>query len=324
MPIRNEASYIERSLAAVLAQDYPAERMEILVVDGMSDDATRDIISQFIIHNPQFTIHLLDNPRHIVPTALNIGLAHATGDVIMRIDGHCEIPLDYVSRCVERLVAGEGDCAGGAIDTIGETPMAASIATAMSSSFGVGGSTFRTATTGVHLVDTLAFGGYTRQAIQRCGSFDEELVRNQDEEYNYRLRKLGGRIVMDSSLRIRYFSRSSSASLWRQYFQYGYWKVRVLQKHPRQMQWRQFVPPVFVATVIGGAILSPFFPLVRWFWLACLALYILANLAASFHTAARKGWQHLLRLPAIFALLHVSYGLGFLVGLIRFARHWQR
>lgn len=323
VPIRNEAAYIARTLTAILAQDYPPERMQILVVDGMSDDTTRAIVSQFTIYHSLFTIRLLDNPSRIVPTALNIGLAHAAGDVVMRVDGHCEIPFDYVQRCVEGLASGGLACFGGALDTVGETPLAEAIALAMGSFFGVGGSAFRTAASGLHRVDTLAFGAYSREAIQRCGYFDEELVRNQDEEYNYRLRKLGGSLLLDASLRVRYYSRSSLRSLWRQYYRYGYWKVRVLQKHPRQMQWRHFVPPLFVLTLLLGGALGLLNSWLLWLWLGGVALYLVANLTASFLTAARGGWRHFWRLPVIYTLLHVSYGVGFLTGLIRFAHRWH-
>lgn len=322
LPVRNEGVYIQRCLDAILTQDYPADRLQILVVDGLSEDSTREIVGQYAIRSAQHAIFLLDNPQHIVPTALNIGLRHANGQVLMRVDGHCQIPPDYVSRCVTGLATADAACFGGAIETIGETSLAQTIAVAMSSIFGVGGSAFRTAITGLRSVDTLAFGAYSREVIQRCGPFDEELVRNQDEEYNYRLRKMGCVLLMDASLRVRYYSRSSLASLWRQYFQYGYWKVRVLQKHPLQMQWRQFVPPVFVLSLVAGAFLSLLDPRLLWLWLGGVGLYLLTNIAASLYLAARRGWQHLWRLPLVFAILHISYGAGFLVGLVAFARRW--
>lgn len=329
MPIRNEAAYIEHSLAAVLAQDYPANRLQLLVVDGCSTDETREIVQRIIDERRKAnsqnspSITLLDNPQQIVSTALNIGLAHAKGGVIMRVDGHCEIPSDYVTGCVALLQQEGVECVGGPIETIGETATAQSIAVAMSSSFGVGGSAFRTVKNRILLVDTLAFGAYTREAIERCGLFDEELVRNQDEEYNYRLRKLGGRILLSGDIRSRYYSRGTLRKLWRQYYQYGFWKVRVLQKHPRQMQPRHFVPPAFVATLLGGALFAPISPLIRRLWTFVLVLYLTANVVASWLTAAKRGWRHFPLLPVVFAILHISYGLGFLVGLIKFADRWE-
>ncbi len=165
----------------------------------------------------------------------------------------------YVRRCVEHLLAGGVEAVGGPIETVGETDEAQAIALAMSSWFGVGGSGFRTVKDRATLVETVAFPAYTRQTVQRIGPFDEELVRNQDDEYNYRLLKHGGRILLSPDIRSRYYSRSSLRSLWRQYYQYGFWKVRVMQKHPRQMRWRQFVPPAFVATMLGSPLLGIFF-----------------------------------------------------------------
>jgi succinoglycan biosynthesis protein ExoA len=327
MPIRNEAAFIKRSLASVLAQDYPPNRMEVLIVDGKSTDGTRDIVTNLKIRNPKrcpepvegSEICILDNPARIVPTALNIGLQHACGSVIIRVDGHCEIAPDYVRRCVEVLQEIGADCVGGPMVTVGETWMAQAVALAQSSSFGVGGVAFRTGRTNPGYVDTLAFGAYRREVFEQIGGFDEQLVRNQDDEFNYRLLKAGGRIWLDPSIHSVYHSRASLRSLWRQYFQYGYWKVRVMQKHPRQMHLRQFVPPTFVAALLGSALLATF-TVVGCLLLTLIAgSYILANLAASVWTACKHGWRHLLRLPAVFVTLHLSYGLGFLIRLVRFA-----
>ncbi len=322
LPIRNEAAHIERTLAALLAQDYPAQRMEILVVDGMSDDATREIVSQFTMHNSSFTIHLLDNPRRIVATALNIGLAHARGDVIVRVDGHTEIAPDYVRRCVDLLQRTGADNVGGRMQPVGQGAFGASVAVATSSPFGVGDGRFHYSAD-EEWVDTVYLGAWPREVFQRIGGFDEELVRNQDDEFNYRLRKAGGRILLSPLIRSHYVNRSTPASLWRQYYQYGYWKVRVLQKHPRQMQWRQFVPPLFVAGLLAGPPLGLLHPLFWTLWLSVVALYALVNLCASLWVASRQGWRHLLHLPLVFAILHSSYGLGFLIGLFAFARRWS-
>lgn len=319
MPVRNEEQFITRSLGAVLAQDYPAEQMEVLVVDGLSTDRTRDIVREM----KDGRVRLLDNPKHIVPYALNRAIAAAGGKIIVRVDGHCEIAPDYIRRCVAHLQAEGVDGVGGPLETIGETPMAESIAVAMSSGFGVGGSAFRTTQDRTMLVDTVAFPAYTRRALEAAGPFDEELVRNQDDEYNYRLRKMGGHILLAADVQARYYSRSSLRKLWRQYYQYGYWKVRVLQKHPAQMQPRQFIPPLFVAALLGSGLLALFKPAGRVLLGLVTGSYLLANLLATVFTARRAGGEHLPRLPFIFAILHLSYGLGFLVGLVRFAGRWK-
>ena len=319
LPIRNEARFIRRCLDSVVAQDYPAERMEIIVADGMSTHATREIAESFKSVFP--AIRVIDNPGRIVPTGLNAAIAVARGEIIVRVDGHCEIAHDYVSRSVRHLQTGV-DAVGGPLDTIGETVIARAIAIGMSSPFGVGNSAFRTSPGRTLYADTVAFPAYPRAVLERLGPFDEELVRNQDDEYNYRLRKHGGRILLAADVRAKYFSRSSLRSLWRQYFQYGYWKVRVLQKHPRQMCARQFVPVLFVSALFLSLIAALFSLLPASMPIAIAASYLLANLFASAR-ASMTDRPTFGVLPLVFAILHVSYGAGFLKGLIAFRRRWQ-
>lgn len=321
MPVRNEAGFITRSLGCVLAQDYPAERFEIIVADGLSTDATRELV--LALQQDQPKVRLIDNPGRIAPTGLNVAIAQAQGEIIVRVDGHCEIAADYVRNCVRHLREDGVDGVGGPLQTIGTTPMAAAIAAAMSSPFGVGGSAFRTIKDRSLLTDTVAFPAYTRAALERAGRFDEEMVRNQDDEYNYRLRKLGGRILLAADVRAKYYSRSSLKKLFKQYFQYGYWKVRVLQKHPRQMSVRQFVPPLFVASLCFSLLATLFSSWGAWLAAGIIGGYLLANLTAAILTAAQFGWRLLPLLPLVFLALHLSYGAGFLTGLIKFAPHWR-
>lgn len=321
MPIRNEGGFIRESLQAVVEQAYPPELMDILVVDGMSTDDTRDIVQDFIRLHPN--IRLLDNPGKIVPIGMNIALSQAKGDVIVRVDGHCIIKPDYVRRSVEFLTRSDADGVGGPMETIGETPVSQAIALAMSSPFGVGGSAFRTIKDRAMYVDTVAFPAYKRETIQVAGPYDEELVRNQDDEYNYRLRELGGKILMTPEIRSQYYSRGSFKSLWRQYFQYGFYKVRVMQKHPRQMSLRQFIPPAFIASLAVLILLSLLLPAARVLLAIEMGLYVIANLAASFLTAKKDGWRYLAYLPVTYAILHVSYGAGFLKGMAKFANRWK-
>ena len=319
MPVRNEADFLAESLGAVLAQDYPAEQMEVLVADGMSTDATREIVSDLAAKHPGYSVRLLDNPGRIVATGFNAALRIAKGDIIVRIDGHCRIARDYISRCVDHLNRDSADGVGGSINTIATTAVGRAIAAVMSSPFGVGGSAFRTVKDRTMLVDTVPFPAYTRRAIEMAGAFDEELVRNQDDEYNYRLRKLGARILLASDVKSDYYSRTSLRSLWRQYFQYGFYKVRVMQKHVRQMQPRQFIPPAFVIVLFGGASVAPFNLMLRRLWLLVLLTYGAATLAASIAAVRRSGWSRPWLVPVAFPILHISYGLGFLVGLVHFA-----
>ncbi len=319
LPVRNERDFIEKTIACIEAQAYPSEKLECIVVDGCSTDGTRKYIERAL---PTLRLHwvLLDNPRRIVPTAMNIALKHASGDIIARIDGHCEIRADYIARCVALLSGKDVQGAGGPIETIGQGFIAETIALGMSSPFGVGGSSFRINQDKEMYVDTIPFPAYKREVINQVGLYDEELVRNQDDEYNYRVRKAGERLLLSPDLKTRYYSRSTLPSLFKQYFQYGYWKVRVLQKHPRQMQWRQFVPVAFVSAVLGTAVLYFIGTSLPYIFVA--SAYLCANIAASVIVAARRGMRYLPLLPVVFATLHISYGAGFLVGLFRFIHRW--
>ena len=172
------------------------------------------------------------------------------------------------------------------------------------------------------LIDTVPFPAYTRQIMERAGLYDEELVRNQDDEYNYRIRELGGKILLADDVHSTYFSRASLKDLWQQYLEYGFWKVRVMQKHPHQMSLRQFVPPAFVLVLLLGLLFSFFSIWVRFVLANVVGVYLLVNLGVSFWTASKRGWRSLPFLPLVFAILHFSYGLGFLMGLGKFYDRW--
>jgi glycosyltransferase involved in cell wall biosynthesis len=322
MPVHNEAAFIGNSLHAILSQSYPKDRYEIIVADGLSADKTRSIVSLIRKSSP-VPIKIVDNPKRIAPSGLNRAMARSKGDIIIRVDGHCEVDRDYIRNCVRYLSEGKSEGVGGPIETVGETGQAAAIAVAMSSKFGVGNSAFRTTTDKEMYVDTVAFPGYTREIIERAGPFDEELVRNQDDEFNFRIRKLGGRILLAPDIRSRYYSRSSFRSLWRQYFQYGFWKVRVLQLHPRQMSIRQFVPVVFVLSLLVCVALAAISPLGQLLLSVLVTAYLLATIYSSVTVGVRRKPSAIPLLPLAFAVLHLSYGLGFLCGLLAFAGRWQ-
>jgi len=318
MPVRNEAAFIRRSLGAVLTQDYPADRLEVLVADGGSTDDTRAIVADLADGQP-VPVRVIDNPAGTAATGLNLAIGQARGAVVIRVDGHCVVPPHYVSRCVVLLGRHGIDGVGGPVRTIGETPAARAIAAAMSSRFGVGDSAFRTTRGGQRFVDTVPFPAYTREAIERAGPFDEELVRNQDDEYNYRLREMGGRILLAGELESTYYGRSTFTRLWRQYFEYGCYKVRVMQKHPLQMRPRQFVPAMFVLALGAGVLLALMGHSLPLLLVAGSHLTFIA-IATLLHGGRDR--PLLLRLPLAFAVLHFAYGTGFLAGLWRFRRHW--
>lgn len=322
MPVRNEAAFIRRSLSAVLRQSYPSHLIEVIVADGSSTDRTREEVRE-LASASDIDVRIVNNPRRIAPSGLNCAIAEARGEIFIRVDGHCEIAEDYVEKCVRHLANGEADGIGGPIETVGETLQAEAIAAAMSSKFGVGGSEFRCEKDRSAYVDTVAFPAYHRHVFERIGLFNEELVRNQDDEFNFRLRKHGGRILLSPDVRSRYYSRSTFTSLWRQYYQYGMWKVRVMQLHPMQMSFRHFVPMGFVATVFALMALSPLSSIAVWALAAVLALYFTACVTAAAKVAADTKVAVFPAVSASFVILHFSYGLGFLAGLMRFRKDWR-
>lgn len=323
MPIRNEGRFIVRSLGAVLAQDYPAGRLEVLVADGRSDDGTREAVCRLAERRPSTKVSLVDNPGRIVPTGFNAALAQARGQIIVRVDGHTIVARDYVRQCVEALAATGAENVGGRMDPIGKGWFGRAVAIASCSRFGVGGAQFHYADREMS-VDTVYLGAWPRRVFDRLGGFDEEQVRNQDDEFNYRLRKHGGRIVLTPAIKSRYFNRATPRSAWRQYFQYGYWKVRVMQKHPWQMRPRQFAPALLVASLGSSGLAAWVSPASAWVAIALVAAYATANLGASIGLARGQPAAVRAALPLAFATLHLAYGCGFLVGLAAFWNRWPR
>jgi cellulose synthase/poly-beta-1,6-N-acetylglucosamine synthase-like glycosyltransferase len=322
MPIRNEAAFIARSLGSVCAQDYPHERMELLIADGMSTDQTRDVITCVTAAYPRISVTVLDNPGMIVPTGMNIALARAKGEIIVRLDGHTIVAPDYVRECVAALERSGASNVGGRMDPVSEGKFGQATAIATSSPFGVGGARFHYS----HLeewVDTVYMGAWPRDVFQRVGFFDEELVRNQDDELNYRLLSQGGKILLSPRIKSLYHNRSTHVALWSQYLQYGYWKVRVMQKHPLQMRPRQFVPPLFVSVLLISLLTVPWLAVGRWMFCLVAASYTIANLGASVLTARKGNWRLLALLPVTFFTLHFAYGFGFLMGLAKFWNRWR-
>lgn len=323
MPVRNEAAFIRRSLASVLRQSYPPHLMEVIIADGSSTDCTREEIRQ-LASATDIAVWVVDNPRRIAPSGLNCAIEKARGEIVIRVDGHCEIASDYVEHCVRHLRNRDADGVGGPIETVGETLQAEAIAAAMSSKFGVGGSEFRCVKDRSAYVDTVAFPAYDRRVFEKIGLFNEELVRNQDDEFNFRLRKNGGRILLSQYVKSRYYSRSNFASLWRQYYQYGLWKVRVMQLHPRQMSLRHFIPMGFVLAVIGLSVLCVFSSAAAWALAGLLAFYLVSCVGAAIKVAADTKFALFPAVLISFIILHFSYGFGFLAGLLRFRNHWRR
>ncbi len=312
LPVLNEARHIRETLAAVLNQDYPPDCLEILVVDGDSTDGTQEMAREMLEGHPLGG--LLYNPRRIQAAALNIGIAAAQGEIIVRVDGHTVIAPDYVRKCVEYLTGGKAEGVGGLMHPRGTTYAGLAIALAFQSIFGMGDSKFHYSEREQY-VDTVYLGAYWRATLKKIGLYDETLSINEDYELNYRLRQSGGRILLSPTIRSIYIPRSSLLALWRQYFKYGRWKVRMLQKHPESLRWRQTIPPLFVGGFAGSLGLGLFLPLFRRLFFLLTPSYLLANLLASTIAAKRGGWRYWPVLPLVFATIHFAWGTGFLVGL---------
>lgn len=312
LPCRNEAGHIEACLRSVLAFEPPPGGFEVIVVDGMSEDGTREIVEQLAAEDPR--LRLLDNPERITPCALNRGIGAARGEIIVRIDAHTEYAADYLCKCLEVLSETGADNVGGPWVARGRTYLQRAIAAAFQSPFAVGGARGHKANY-EGPVDTVYLGCWPRTVLEQIGLFDEELARNQDDELNFRLIRAGGKVWQSPRIRSWYTPRTTLGALFQQYFQYGYWKVRVMQKHNRPASLRHLVPGAFVLTVLLLTLATPFFAPAQVGLAVILGLYLVAMLLASVVTAARAGWELLPVLPAVFACYHVGYGLGFLIGI---------
>ena len=312
VPCRNEKHYIEPCIRSLLAQELPAGRFEIIVADGLSNDGTRDILAQLAAEYA--CLRLVDNPGRIVSTALNTAIREARGQIIVRIDVHTQYAPDYIRQCLEVLHEIGADNVGGPGVAQGTGYLGRAVAAAFQSPFAVGGARWHNPHyTGP--VDTVHLGCWPREVFDRIGFFDEELVRNQDDEFNLRLRRAGGLIWQSPRIKSWYHPRASLRSLWRQYMQYGYWKVRVIQKHGRPASVRHLVPAMFVLTMLTLPIAALVWPWALWIWGVFGVLYSIGNLAASVEAARRSGLTLYLVLPAVFACYHLGYGYGFLRGM---------
>lgn len=317
VPCRNEAPHIAGCLDSLLSGDWPPERLEVLVVDGMSVDGTRDIVEAYAKRHP--IVRLLSNPRKIAPVAMNIGITAARGDFVVRADAHATFPPDYLSRLVSWMQRSGADNVGGVLVTLpdGAGRMARAIARAVAHPFGVGNAHFRIGTTTPRWVDSVPFGCWRRSTLARIGLFDEELVRNEDDELNFRLIKAGGRLLLVPDVTVQYYARKRLALLWRTYWQYGFFKPLVARKVGAVITVRQLVPAGFVAAIVGSAIAAPFDPLAMLFLLLGTGIYALTTCAVAL-LASRPEMRMAPCLAAAFATIHLAYGAGYLCGLWQF------
>lgn len=318
IPCRNEEKHISECLNSLLDNSYPKDLIEIFVIDGMSKDSTREIIKEYI--EKYSFIKLLNNPNKIVPTALNIGIKKARGDIIIRIDAHSIYPSNYIEKIVLWMKKSKADNVGGVSITKpgAETAIARAIALALSHPFGVGNSLFRIGIKNLKYVDTVPCGAYKREVFDKIGFFNENLVRNQDLEFNLRLKRFGGKILLVPDIIAYYYPKSNLVDFAKHNFRDAFWVIYPLKFNIKAFSWRHLIPLFFVLSLLGTLFLGIIFPFFSWLFLTIIILYNLMNLYFSARiTAVRKDLKYLFLMLIVFAVRHIFYGLGSLWGLCK-------
>lgn len=311
MPIRNEATFIAESLGAVLAQDYPQDCMEVLVADGMSDDGTREILTD--LQSRHTNLRVIDNPKRIVPTGFNAALDAARGEIIIRIDGHAIVAPDFVRQDVALMAEHpEAWSTGGPIIHLGRTLFGKAVAVAMAHPLGVGNASH-------HFLNYEGYGegvpfpAIRRWVFDRAGKFDENLVRNNDDEFNFRMTQAGGKVFISPRVRYTYFVRERARQLFRQYFQYGFWRIPVIKKHRQPTTIRQLVPSLFyltsIASLIGGLWLKQ--PVIA---VGLPLLYVVVLAICALALALKEGIRVASRIPLAIGIMHAGYAFGLIYG----------
>lgn len=314
VPCRNEASYIERCIRSVADQDWPLDRLELIVADGQSDDGTRQILEATGAVQPWFK--WIENPARFTPHGLNLGIKAARGEVVIILGAHAELETTFVRKNVEAFSKQPtASCVGGVIVNVHENEVAEVVSRAMKSPFGVGNARFRTGGK-PGFVDTVAFGAYRKKVFEEIGGFNEDLVRNQDDEFNYRLTSSGGKIFFDPEIRSKYYVRGDFSKLFRQYFQYGYWKVYVNKLHSAVTSMRQLVPFAFVMWLFCSAVFSIVYPAAFPLFSMALLLWFIGAFIAALVEASPS--RQLPTMVLAFLILHVAYGLGYAQGILHF------
>lgn len=314
VPCYNEEATIGLLLQSILRQTYPQSALEVIIADGLSTDKTRSQIAAFQSDHSELAVRIVDNPKRIIPSALNAALKAANGEIIVRLDGHSMPDASYIKCCVEALEKSMGDNVGGVWEIRPGGPgwQARAIAAAASHPLGVGDALYRF-TNQAGAVDTVPFGAYKKALIQAIGPYDETLLINEDYEFNVRVRQHGGRVWLDPAIRSVYFARSSLTALARQYWHYGFWKSKMLRRYPSTLRWRQALPPAFVISLLALLLLSPWLSLARWFLLAETLIYLVTLFLAGLQIAIQhKDISNLLGAPLAVATMHLAWGSGFL------------
>jgi len=327
VPCRNEKIFIKKCFESIIANDYPKNKLEILIIDGMSEDGTRDIIKQYINKYPY--IRLLDNPRKITSCALNKGIKNAKGEIIAWMSAHNEYQKTHISKCVRYLKEFNVDAVGGIIIPIpGDNSfIGKTICAVISNLFGVGTSAHKTEPIEKtpHITDT-AFGVcYKKEVFKKVGLFNEKLIRGQDMEFALRLKKAGLKILLAPEIASHYYTRSGLKSFLKHNFTNGVWAILPFKyTNIIPVSLRHLIPLIFVLSLIGLGI-SAFFSLVSLLsFLLIVGLYFLCNFCFSLQIAIReKDLRLLFLMPVMFFIFHFSYGLGSVWGLVTYFKKRQ-
>jgi glycosyltransferase involved in cell wall biosynthesis len=318
MPCLNEVRNIRSCLDSIVANDFPKDWLELLIVDGRSDDGTKEVVLEFT--NRYSWMRLLDNDRRITPVAMNIGVQSAKGQIVMRMDAHTVYPANYISGLVQWLIKSKADNVGGIsiVRPANHTAKAHAIAYALSHPWGVGNSHFRIGAAEPKWVDTVPFGCYWKGMFDRIGLYNEALVRNQDDELNHRLIKHGGRILLVPEITSFYTARESLQKLWTMFYQYGYFKPLAARTVGAVMTARQLIPSFFLICTVVAAFLAPWYETMAVLFKAIIIAYVALGLTVSFRSVLERGLRCGLWLMVVFPLLHISYGIGYLRGILDF------
>lgn len=310
LPVYNERRYIKKCLNSIIDNDYPKDKLELLIIDGGSNDGTLEIIREYACKYN--FIKILHNPYRYQVYGLNIGIREAKGEIIIRMDAHTEYAKDYISKIVRYLITKNVGNVGGQQFAVGETLLERAIAIALTHPFGIGNAKFRYSQK-QEFVDTVYLGAWFKKTLEELGGFNEEWLVNEDYELNFRLRKKGYKILYTPDIQCRYYVRNNLRSLAKQYFRYGFWKVKTLVVYPESLQLRQLVPPIFVIAFIFSIGVGLF----SKFGLVLPLSYFLADFLFSVSISIRHGIRYFPLLIITFPILHFSWGIGFILGLFR-------
>jgi succinoglycan biosynthesis protein ExoA len=320
VPCRNEEKHIATCLESILSNDYPKDRLEILVLDGMSEDRTREIVQGYAERYEQ--VRLVDNPQRHIPAAMNVGIRNARGDTIMKMDAHSTYQSTHIRLCAAYQEKYGAENVGGIWKMVPGTDTAAAhaIVLGMAHRFGSGNAKIKVGASEPTWSDSAAFGCFKKELFSRIGLFDERLRASSDMDMNNRIRAAGGRILLVPQIVVNYYADPTLKKFWKHNFADGVWTSYVMKFGSQAWSWRHWVPLAFVLSLLGSFALAAFFPVLLWLGLGIAGLYAATSLAASLQIALReRDFTQFLQLPGVFAVRHFAHGAGALFGLVLLA-----